>query len=59
MALGDVGSRFAFRRRTCIAWMKRLAAGLPDKYKKYAEWPMDFIEKLAAVSPVITKGNFD
>lgn len=47
IALGPVGSRFAFRKRTCIAWMERLAAALPDKYQKYAEWPMSYVRKLS------------
>jgi hypothetical protein len=23
--------------------MEQLAAGLPDEYKKYAEWPMNYV----------------
>ncbi|KAH6843124.1 hypothetical protein B0I37DRAFT_314112 [Chaetomium sp. MPI-CAGE-AT-0009] len=43
VALGDVGRRFAFREKSCIAWMEQLAANLPDRYKKYAEWPMHYV----------------
>lgn len=49
MALGPMGSRFAFRKRSCIAWMLRLAAGLPEEYQKYAEWPMNFVKQLQAL----------
>ncbi|KAK4643635.1 hypothetical protein QC761_406450 [Podospora bellae-mahoneyi] len=42
------GGRFAYRKRTCIAWMEKLAAGLPVEYEKYAEWPMNYVRRLAA-----------
>ncbi|KAK0667544.1 hypothetical protein QBC41DRAFT_137465 [Cercophora samala] len=42
------GCRFAYRKRTCIAWMEKLAAGLPAEYEKYAEWPMNYVKRLAA-----------
>ncbi|KAJ4306039.1 hypothetical protein N0V88_000834 [Collariella sp. IMI 366227] len=41
LALGPAGSRFAYRERSCIAWMNRLADSLPDEYMKYVEWPMN------------------
>ncbi|KAK3904773.1 hypothetical protein C8A05DRAFT_31445 [Staphylotrichum tortipilum] len=44
IALGPVGRRFAFREKSCIAWMRRLADSLPEQYKKYAEWPMKFVD---------------
>lgn len=43
LALGDFGRRFAYREKSCIAWMEQLAAALPDEYKKYAEWPMNYV----------------
>lgn len=50
IALGSIGTRFAFRRRICIAWMENLAAGLPEKYQKYVDWPMSYIKTLAALT---------
>ncbi|KAL2019194.1 hypothetical protein VTK56DRAFT_9994 [Thermocarpiscus australiensis] len=47
VALGPVGARFAFRKKTCVAWMERLAAGLPDEYKQYTDWPMAYVRRLA------------
>jgi hypothetical protein len=44
IALGDVGRRFAYREKSCISWMNQLAAALPDGYKKYAEWPMNYVK---------------
>ncbi|EAQ85204.1 hypothetical protein CHGG_09218 [Chaetomium globosum CBS 148.51] len=43
IALGEVGRRFAYREKSCIAWMNQLAANLPERYKKYAEWPMNYV----------------
>ncbi|KAK3295145.1 uncharacterized protein B0H64DRAFT_139576 [Chaetomium fimeti] len=43
VALGEVGRRFAYREKSCIAWMEQLAANLPDRYKKYAEWPTNYV----------------
>ncbi|KAL2135768.1 hypothetical protein VTI74DRAFT_6973 [Chaetomium olivicolor] len=43
IALGPAGRRFAYREKSCIAWMKRLAASLPDEYMKYAEWPLKYV----------------
>ncbi|GAB1315714.1 hypothetical protein MFIFM68171_05924 [Madurella fahalii] len=48
ISLGDIRRRFAYRKMTCIAWMERLAASLPDEYQKYAEWPMSYVRRLAA-----------
>ncbi|KAK4105261.1 hypothetical protein N658DRAFT_512750 [Parathielavia hyrcaniae] len=42
IALGDVGRRFGFREKSCIAWMEHLDATLPDEYKRYAEWPRNY-----------------
>ncbi|AEO64023.1 uncharacterized protein THITE_2063451 [Thermothielavioides terrestris NRRL 8126] len=44
-ALGRFGRRFAYREKSSIAWMQRVADALPDEYKKYAKWPMDFVTK--------------
>ncbi|KAK4154763.1 hypothetical protein C8A00DRAFT_32431 [Chaetomidium leptoderma] len=43
IALGPAGRRFAYREKSCIAWMERLYAALPDEYRKYAEWPMNYV----------------
>ncbi len=43
LGLGDLGRRFAYREKSCIAWTKQLVDSLPDEYKKYAEWPMHYI----------------
>lgn len=43
LGLGEAGRRFAYREKSCIAWMEHLAARLPDEYKKYAEWPLNFV----------------
>ncbi|KXX83336.1 Sterol uptake control protein 2 [Madurella mycetomatis] len=48
ISLGNIRFRFAYRKKTCIAWMERLAMSLPDEYKKYAEWPMSYVRRLAA-----------
>ncbi|KAK4190987.1 hypothetical protein QBC35DRAFT_488738 [Podospora australis] len=50
IALRENGLRFAFRRRVCISWMENLAAGLPEKYQKFAEWPMNYARQLAAMT---------
>lgn len=46
LALGDVGERFGFRRRACIAWLNHLAASLPDEYESYLDWPKEYCELL-------------
>ena len=43
VALGDMGRRFAYREKSVIAWMQQIDANLPEKYKKYAEWPMHYV----------------
>ncbi len=48
LSLGDLGRRFAYRKKSCVAWMRRLADGLPDEYKKYAEWPMNYVNTALA-----------
>jgi hypothetical protein len=44
IALGPAGRRFAFREKSCIAWMRQLADNLPEAYKKYAAWPMKYVD---------------
>jgi hypothetical protein len=45
IALGPNGRRFAYRQKSCVAWMERLAAALPDEYARYAEWPMGYVRR--------------
>lgn len=46
LALGDVGERFGFRRRACIAWLNHLIASLPAKYESYLDWPKEYCRLL-------------
>lgn len=48
ISLGTIRLRFSYRKKTCIAWVERLAISLPDEYKKYAEWPVSYVRRLAA-----------
>ncbi|KAK4178416.1 hypothetical protein QBC36DRAFT_344633 [Triangularia setosa] len=48
LTTANKGLRFAYRKMTCIAWMEKLAAGLPAEYEKYAEWPTNYVRRLSA-----------
>ncbi|KAK0739101.1 hypothetical protein B0T21DRAFT_285736 [Apiosordaria backusii] len=48
LSIGNKGARFAYRKMTCIAWMEKLADGLPAEYERYAGWPMNYVRRLSA-----------
>ncbi|KAK5652745.1 hypothetical protein OQA88_9598 [Cercophora sp. LCS_1] len=48
IALGGLGWRFGFRRRSCLAWLDRLIGNLPERYMTHIEWPLKYAERMLA-----------
>ncbi|KAK4147451.1 uncharacterized protein C8A04DRAFT_9004 [Dichotomopilus funicola] len=44
-ALGAAGERFAYREKSCVAWMAKLEADLPGEYRRYVEWPVEYVRR--------------
>ncbi|KAK0629059.1 hypothetical protein B0T17DRAFT_486797 [Bombardia bombarda] len=53
LALGGAArNRFAFRRRTCLAWTDRLCRTLPERYRRpYLDWPIKYCTGMAEWLP--------
>lgn len=36
------------RRAIALIWMRNIASGLSSRYRKYLDWPLQFVESLSA-----------
>ena len=55
VALGPLGWRFGFRKRTPMAWISRLEKHLPERYRPHLAWPLKYLDALRPRNPDSTR----